>query len=985
MDKLLENLNQQQIEAVRHGAGPLLIVAGAGTGKTTVITRRIAYLITQKLAKPDEILALTFTEKAATEMSERVDLLLPLGFHDLWISTFHSFCERILKTHALDIGLPNDFTILDEVKQWVFIYNNFEKFNLDYYRPLGSPNRFIDALLNHFSRCKDELIGPEEYLEYAQNLRLKLDSAEKANKQTKLKNNSQEDETEIARLEEVANAYHTYQRLLLQNSFLDFGDLINYTLDLFKKRPKVLRFYQTKFKFIMVDEFQDTNYAQFQLVKLLAGDDSASARGESGQNLVVVGDDDQSIYKFRGASVSNILKFKEEFPNSRQITLTENYRTCQNILDLAYRFIQANNPDRLEVKLNIDKKLKNKTAQEGLIQVLEGQDLSAELNLVAKTVLELKNRTQGSWNDFAILIRANSAADELLPVLTSHGIPFTFLANRGLYKKPIVVDVLSYMKLLDNGHDSSALYRVLSLPKFQLAHHELSSLLNYAHKKTLSLYETLTPAQTMAEISAASKTKLKLLKESLERHANQAKTATAAEMMVNIVKDLGLEEKLKEDTAENAEARELLEQFYKKIEEFEQENTYKDLRSFLQFLDLEMQAGSEGQIKFDPNLGPESLKVLTIHSAKGLEFRFVFIVNLVDQRFPTREKREPIEIPLGLVKDILPEGDFHLQEERRLFYVAITRAKEGVFLSWAKDYGGARTKKPSQFLIETGLVPSDTVSRATGKVVFTKPPKQKQVYKTLPTKFSYSELNDFEICPLKYKYQHYLKLPISGTQQMSFGVTMHRVFEDFMKHYKNSLELAQSDLFGAKSSSPALPEFKLLEDLYRKHWIDDWYQSKIEKEKYKKEGLRILKIFYENLEAEKPRPKYLEQKFTLKLGPYDFTGKIDRADINTDQRLIILDYKTGKAPKTKKDIDQLYIYQWAAQEFLKEEVGELKYWYLQSNQFVQEELASDETVEALKTELLDVIEKIIYTIKYDLFKQEHQKLRDHQCEFEHLE
>ena len=338
MNSLLDNLNKEQLEAVTHQNGPLLIVAGAGTGKTTVITKRIAHLIEAGLAKPDEILALTFTEKAAGEMQERADLLLPLGYHDMWISTFHSFCERILQQHGLDIGLPGDFKLLDETKAWMLVHNNLEKFDLDYYKPLGNPKKFISALLKHFSRCKDEVINPADYLSYAEGLKLSNDSAEgvlgesknqKIGKTQKTKLRQSDiptsdspaiDPSEILRTAEIAGAFHTYQKLLLDNNYLDFGDLINYCLDLFKKRPRILKIYQEKFKFLMVDEFQDTNLAQYELIKLLAGDKC---------NLTVVGDDDQSIYKFRGASVSNILKFQNDYKSAKQITLVENYRSSQ--------------------------------------------------------------------------------------------------------------------------------------------------------------------------------------------------------------------------------------------------------------------------------------------------------------------------------------------------------------------------------------------------------------------------------------------------------------------------------------------------------------------------------------------------------------------------------------------------------------------------------------------------------------------------------
>ncbi|MCL5666712.1 MAG: ATP-dependent helicase [Patescibacteria group bacterium] len=1048
MSNLLENLNKEQTEAVTHTKGPLLIVAGAGTGKTTVITRKIAYLIEQGLAKPDEILALTFTEKAAGEMRERADILLPLGYYDMWISTFHSFCQRILDQHGLDIGLPGDFKILTETQQWILIHNNLDKFNLDYYRPLGNPKKFISALLKHFSKCKDELITPAEYLEYAQSLRLRTDMPEKtkrialsAKKKNKVNRDQQTavlipspltlnpdiDETEIARLEEVANAYHVYQKLLLDNNSLDFADLINYTLELFKKRPKILSHYQNKFKYILVDEFQDTNYAQYQLVKLLTmvSAQSMSSRVQpkrslSGEkialsdallamtppshfNLTVVGDDDQSIYKFRGASVSNILKFQEDFPDLKQTTLVENYRSSQEILDLAYNFIQLNNPDRLEVKLKIDKRLKSRNSpekpnfssfldnhhSESAVQVLEGKDLSDELNGVAKKILELKSQNpKQSWNDFAILIRSNSASDELLPILSSYGIPHTFVSSTGLYKKPLIANLIAYMKLLGNFHDSLSLYRVLTFADFGIKPKDLSTLMELSVKKTLSLYEVLQQAQALPEADAETKSKITEFLEILHCHARESQAKAATEVFVDIIDGLKLRSKLEASSLENAENRELLEQFYKKMESFVQENADKSLHYFLHLLDLELEAGDEGQIKFDPNLGPENLKVLTVHAAKGLEFAYVFIVNLVDQRFPTRARKDQIEIPSALVKDILPEGDFHLQEERRLFYVSLTRAKQKLFLTWAKDYGGKTLKKPSQFLLETHLVPGEKVSAATGKVIFTKVEQRPAVYRDLPKNFSFSAIKSFKNCPLEYKYKYFLKFPAKGNHYLSFGQTIHATFELFLKDFQNRLNSKQRDLFGGDSGRIETGSFELLEELYRKNWVDEWYLNKEDKEKYRKRGLDMLKIFYADTKINPPAPKYIEQRFSLKLGDYSFNGKIDRADLLPSGGLKILDYKTSeKVPKkaAKDDLDQLYIYQWAAQEFLNEKVSELSYWYLNENKIVPEEIAPEEKIAKLKNSLFETIELINYTIEHDLFRQEHAKLRDHKCQYEGLE
>lgn len=1005
MSTLLENLNPEQLQAVTHVDGPLLIVAGAGTGKTTVITRRIAYIIEQKLAKPEEILALTFTDKAAGEMESRVDQILPLGSYDLWISTFHSFCERILKQHGLDIGIPNDFKLLDDVQQWVLVHRNLDKFKLDYYRPLGNPNKFIDALLSHFSKCKDEMVTPEGYLEYAEKLKL-------AGGNVELPLGGEGDKaTEIKRIEEIAGAYHVYQKLLLDNEYLDFGDLINYCMELFKRRPNILKYYQQKFKFVMVDEFQDTNFAQYQLVKLLSppkvvspsftkiteGKQQSLVVSKNNQNsktndyplttnnLVVVGDDDQSIYKFRGASVSNILKLKEEYEGVREITLTQNYRSSQNILDLAYNFIQNNNPNRLESKLGIDKRLKSNIPDEGVIQVLEGKDLSEELDLVIKKVVELKNNNPDcNWNDFAVLVRANSAAEEVLSRLDTAGITYTFLANRGLYRKKVVADLISYMKLLDNFHENGALYRVLNLPKFAVPPKDISTITSHLEKKTLSLYEAFAQARAISGLSEESVKSIETITGLLHQHAEFTKSHTTVEVFITLVHDLGIINQLEEDTATNAESREYLEQFYKKIEGFEEQNPEdKSLKNFIATLILEIQAGSEGSIKFDPNLGPESLKVMTVHSAKGLEFKFVFIINMVDQRFPSRAQHDAIELPEALIQDILPEGDFHLQEERRLFYVALTRAKTHLFLSWGRDYGGNRTKKPSIFLQETKLVPSEKVQTATGKVIFNKhiDTKKLPVYEHLPTKFSFTDISMFENCPLEYKFKRYLKLPMPGTAHLSFGQTIHRTLEKFALEYKLAQEANQQTLFGGGNESK-LPEFKRLETLYDELWVDEWYKTKKEKEEYRVLGKTMLKTAYDDFIMRKPVIKYIEQEFSLPLGEYKFVGKIDRID-SLNGGVEIIDYKTGSTPKTKgkRDVDQLRIYQWAAQEYLKEEVAVMYYWHLKDNQKRDDPTATPQELADLQNSLLETIEDIRHTITFDLFSQKHTQSKTHKCNF----
>ena len=330
---ILEGLTEQQRAAVTHERGPLLIVAGAGTGKTAVITRRIAWLVTGRRAKPAEILALTFTDKAAAEMEERVDILVPYGYTDVRISTFHAFGDRLLRDHALDLGLAPDFRILTKAEQVIFFRERLFEFPLDYYRPLGDPTRYVEGMLALISRAKDEDITPAEYVAFTDTVVAQAAS-----------DPSDKELAEHARRQrEIALTYKRYQELLAAEGCVDFGDLITLSLKLLREHPTILAEYQQQFKHILVDEFQDTNYAQFQLVRVLAAADPEP-------NVAVVGDDDQSIYKFRGAAISNILNFMDVYPGVRQIVLTTNYRSHQAILDTALRLIRHNNPDRLEVK-----------------------------------------------------------------------------------------------------------------------------------------------------------------------------------------------------------------------------------------------------------------------------------------------------------------------------------------------------------------------------------------------------------------------------------------------------------------------------------------------------------------------------------------------------------------------------------------------------------------------------------------------------------
>ncbi|MBI2552624.1 ATP-dependent helicase [Candidatus Uhrbacteria bacterium] len=977
---LLSDLNSAQRAAATHGDGPLLIVAGAGTGKTTVITRRIAWLIEQGLARPEEILALTFTEKAASEMEERVDRLLPIGYVNTWISTFHAFGERILKDYGLEIGLPNRFSVYTVAQQWLMVYNNLARFELDYYKPLGNPTRFIHALLQHFSRAKDEEIPPAAYLRYAQEAALNTDS----------EINPQE---ETRRLLEVAGAYHVYNQLLLDHGAFDFGDLIAYTLKLVRTRPRALAELRRRFKYVLVDEFQDTNWAQYELARLLSAPHS---------NLTVCGDDDQSIYAFRGASMSNILGFKRDYPECAEVFLNENYRSKQGILDCAYKFIQLNNPDRLEVKLAtakgtaaLSKKLVSTQPGDGLVVYQEYASVHDEAAGIAKKMLALQKSSEALWSDFAILVRANSSAPPLLTALKAHGIPFQYVANKGLYLERIVQEVLNYLTWLDSHHDSSALYKVLISEAFQMPHDDLVRLTAFAHQKTISLYDALKRA-AMLELSESARGCIERLFRLTAEHTVKMHERSAAEVYVKVIHDLGIEERL----AHPALARDAqyLAALYDQIRKFEAESGDHLLHAFLAQLTLELESGEEGTLPADYDTGPETVKLTTIHAAKGLEWRFVFLPQLIDRRFPSIERKDPIELPAALIKETLPEGDAHLAEERRLLYVALTRAKEQVYLTRAHDYLGKTTRRPSRFLYELGLVDGAEEKkkksvRSVASIATLNTLRPGPARYEVPTSFSFTAVSTFRKCPLEYKFRYLIKLPAPGSPYLSFGNTIHKTLEEFLKIWQQRVRMEQGDLFGVISplrGERQLPTFDELKSIYDRVWIDDWYDTASQKQEYREvKGPAQLKNFYDHFIKNPRSPAHLEAPFKIAMGPYKFVGKIDRIDAphpnpspagvedgpserrprgGQGEGVAIIDYKTGATtPKKleKVDRDQLIIYQIAAQEFLKAKVESGAYWYLDADLFSEPFLASAEQCAKLRAEYTATIDNIVDTIQRD--------------------
>jgi len=973
-DSLISDLNDFQKQAVTYGNGPLLIVAGAGTGKTTVITRRAAWLIEQKLAKPDEILILTFTDKAAGELEERIDKLLPYGFVDLWVNTFHAFGEKILKQHYLDIGLPGDFKLLTQTDAWLLVRENLDKFNLDYYKPLGNPTKFIHALIKHFSRAKDELITSKDYLDYAE--------AQLLNKDISPEKNLDILDEEVKRLTEIAGAYQTYNQILLDNNALDFGDLINYTLKLFKTRPKILDLFRKQFKYILVDEFQDTNLAQYELIKLLATPEN---------NLTVVGDDDQSIYKFRGASISNILHFKNDYPEAALLALTENYRSKQEILDKSYSSIINNNPDRLEARLNIDKKLKA-LKDGGIVEEIHALNGEDEAKKVIKKIIELYNESKTnnneSWSDFAILIRSHSEAEDFIGALENQGLPYQFMASTGLYRQEIILDILAYLKLLDNYHENNAVYRVLNMSLWGLNNNTIIKVIHEAKKKSLSIYEVLKTAAALG-LDENEITIINAILDLITKHSKLASTETVDRIIFAFLEDSGYLKKLSsqnsEGDAETIRQISHLKEFFSTVTKFEQSHDEKLIKHYLAYLNYILESGEEGSLKQISEDSTEAIKIMTVHAAKGLEFKYVFVVNMVELKFPTQKRGESIELPKELIKEILSEGDIHLQEERRLFYVAMTRAKEGLFLSYADFYGnGVRKRKPSRFLqeINLGKIIETTKSET---IEFYKPSqinKVNQLEPTSPKEFSFTQLKTFETCPYQYRFAHVLQIPTKGNATFSFGKTMHLTLQKFYEEVIKLNSVSQGELFeGSVIQKKNLPSLKELLEIYDNCWINEWYENKKQKEEYYEKGKKMLTSFYST--AQGVVPKYLEIGFHLKIGDYTLRGQIDRIDSNNDGTVELIDYKTGK-PKSDEDLslenkEQLLIYQLAAVESLKEIPTILSFYYLDNNKKISF-IGTPAELQKVK----DKIVKNIENIKKADFSAKPSEFNCRNCDFKDI-
>ena len=628
---ILEGLNDRQKEAVLTVEGPCLVIAGAGSGKTKVLTHKIAYLMHNVGVKPWNILAITFTNKAANEMKERVEKLVGEVAKDMWIGTFHAICVRILRRYIDRIGFTSSFVIFDTSDQRTLVKQCIKQLNLD-------DKIFTDrSVLSEISNAKNEMLEPADY-------------ALRANGEF--------------RKETIAEVYKMYQKKLKDNNAVDFDDIINYTIKILSENPDVLEYYSNKFEYVLVDEYQDTNKAQFTLVSMLA------ARFG---NITAVGDNNQGIYSFRGADITNILNFERDFPGTKIIKLEQNYRCTQNILDAANAVIK-NNESKYE------KNLWTENNKGDLPYVFRGDTEYDEANFIVEQIRRLKREEYLDYNDFTILYRMNSQSRSIEDILRREDIPYKIVGGLKFYERKEIKDIIAYLRLIENTADNLSLQRIINEPKRGIGKTSLDNIEAVANQNGISMYEVIKRADAFG-LNRVYVNSRDFINQIEELRAKKD-TLIISELIKETLKITGYSKALElEDTTEAETRLENLDEFLTVAIEFEEELADNTLADFLEGITLSSDIDNTDETE-------DSVTLMTLHSAKGLEFPVVFLVGMEEGIFPGYKS-------IGEQKE--------LEEERRLCYVGITRAKQHLFLTCARQrtiFGSTSCNQVSRFLKE---------------------------------------------------------------------------------------------------------------------------------------------------------------------------------------------------------------------------------------------------------------------------------------------
>ncbi len=870
-----------QRAAITFGNGPLLIVAGAGTGKTGVITKRIAWLISDFGAKPSEILALTFSEAAAREMEERVDKLVPYGMVDPVISTFHSFGRLIINENTAEMGIPPDWEILKESDAVIMVVENLDRFKLDIYKPLNNPAHYLLQLMSFISKLKDNLISPCEYRDFARSF------SEEAK--------SEEDKEIALRHMELSDFYAEYEKLKDEKNRMDFGDLIMKPYMLLKSRRHLLKKYRERFRYILIDEFQDTNYAQFELVKLIAGDNG---------NINAVGDDDQMIYRFRGAAISNIMEFMDTYKNAQKIVLKNNYRSAQEILDASHKLISGNS-DRLETRLGIDKKLISKYKPDHRIERINVRvfgNFSEESDFIADTILNFVKKGMYKFSDFAVLVRTKNDARMTLKTFEKNSIPYNFSGDEGLFNKKEVQLLINFLRVLAAPYEFNAVLDVAISDIYEIDPFVMAKFGQVAREYNLAVIDVLREAKLYSSVNAPEKELLKIsgFVKDIDRYLlKTAEKTPPGEILFEYLKEKKIIQELLLAESPETEAKAAnIAAFFEILKRFSVNAQYDTVHNFVSYIDLAIKSGENPS---DDDIGikeKDAVNVMSIHKAKGLEFKVVFIIALIQEKFPGRRRGDSsLPLPEKLMHDNVDEETYFIEEERRLFYVAMTRAKDALYLTAARQYEGAAGKKISVFLKETGFeVPEDfavTPDKNKRFEYFEK--KQTVLERTMaekkegPLKISNYQIDDYLTCPFKYKLVHIFKMPIREKPNVMIGSAMHAVAAEFYRARQEGRMADREELL------------KIFDSM----WKPAGFITKQEADKNREAAINSINNFYDKESANTNVPKFIEKDFEFKLSSELIVrGRWDRID-EVDGKTIIIDYKISDVRDGEKAEDKL--------------------------------------------------------------------------------
>ncbi len=903
--------DEKQREAIEHIHGPILVIAGAGTGKTTVLIRRIANLIRAGHARADEILAVTYTDNSAKEMRGRVEEeLRGTNLDGLQVKTFHAYCNELL------IHNGKKFGVLDDKDLWIYLRKRLPELHLNYFVRAANVAKFLDDLLDFIRRCQDELVGPEQYAQYVSRLErgeLPLPRVSKSKDAARLT-----DEEILGRCCEIASVFAAVERMLEEQNLGTFGHMITRAHTLLAADQELLAIERQRARFILVDEFQDANFAQIEILEQLAGEE---------RNIFAVGDPDQAIYHFRGASSAAFQLFRDRFPEAKLVALDWNRRSTAPILRSAFALIDENPPAfapgsvpyrRVPLISARDQaaRLAGTSVADVLVEAVLLAAKDAEGADVASSILQIRKASRCNWKDFAVLYRLHLHRDELVSELAERGIPFT-IENLDVMQTPEARDLFACLGAVVSEADSASLLRVAALPQFRIDGEKLRAGIRALPRDAgAGVAVVLRNMRGGADV-------LESLRQARETISEaRLKGRAAAEAVVRIF-DLG-----------GSSVLEAVLSFVSRWEE-NAATTTKDLPELLEYLEYFREA--RGVICLPSNEDEDAVRLMTVHTAKGLEFEHVFILRAMSPSFPCYFREPLVEFPRELQgpgsvgKD--DDKTLHMQEERRLFYVAMTRARDSLTI-YAKEGTGKKDPTPPGYLRElmksnalhrwfrqrpargsqidlfaqagTGVVPSGT------NAWLTLPP-----HRDLSARLSASAVETYNTCPMQFKLDRDWRIPGEVPAAMQYGAVMHLVLRGYFDSVRFGRTLKEEELF------------ELFRTSLRQGGIAEEYQHQL----YETQGIAQLKRFLSS-RAQSPAPEVLhtEETFEIKIGEGVVAGRIDRMD-DAGGPVVITDYKTGK-PKSQEDADeslQLSIYALAAKEKWGYEVERLAFYNLEDN------------------------------------------------------